>query len=125
MTYKLSRLVSATLVVPFKALEKAPSTLTKGVNGACSGGVDSTAYSVSLTTTVSDSVAYGAVAMRSRTHTPGSGYTERTEVMQGSGGEAAGEAVMDRSVASASTVPVNGTFSGTVDWAVVAVELRP
>ena len=100
------------------------SANTKGVNGTCSGGVDSAAYSLNLTTTA-NSVAYGGVAMRNRSHTPGSGYTERAEVMQGSSGEAAGAAVEDRKVTTPGTVVVNGTFSGTVDWAVVAVELRP
>jgi hypothetical protein len=101
------------------------SANTKGVNGVCSGGVDTASYSVNLATAVANSVVYGAVAMRNRAHTPGSGYTERAEVMQGSSGEAAGEAVMDRTVATPATLAVNGGFSGTVDWAVVAVELRP
>jgi len=34
-------------------------------------------------------------------------------------------AVEDKSVAAASTVVVDGTFDGTVDWAAVAVEIRP
>ncbi len=101
------------------------SANTTGANGACGGGVDSAAYSVSLTTSLPEAVAYGAVAMRNRTHTPGSGYTERLEKLQGSGGNAAGAATMDRTVTSASAVPVNGTFSGNVDWAVVALEIRP
>jgi len=32
---------------------------------------------------------------------------------------------MDRSVAAASTVAVNGTFSGSVDWAMIGIEIRP
>jgi len=63
--------------------------------------------------------------MRNKTHTPGTGYTERAEVKQGSSGSMASVAVEDKSVASASTVIVNGTFSSTVDWAVVALEIKP
>lgn len=100
------------------------SANTTGVDGTCSGGADSAAYSVNLTT-AANSVVFGAVAMRNRTHAPGSGYTERAEVMQGSSGEAAGAAVEDRKVGTPATVTVGGTFSATVDWAVVVVELRP
>jgi len=63
--------------------------------------------------------------MRSRTHTPGAGFTEEAELLQGSGGDAASIAVEDKSVTSASTVTVNGTFSGSIDWAVVTVEIKP
>ena len=98
---------------------------TLGVNGACSGGVDSAAFSFNLTTTVPGAVAFGAASMRSRTHTPGAGYTERSEILQGTAGDVASLALEDRLVASASTVAVNGTFSGVVDWAVIVFEIRP
>jgi hypothetical protein len=97
---------------------------TLGVNGACSGGVDSAAYSFPLSTTASNAEVFAAAGMRNRTHTPGAGYNERAEVMAGSSGSAAAEAVMDQSVPSPASVPVNGTFSGAIDWAVVAVEIR-
>ncbi|MGH7454002.1 MAG: FlgD immunoglobulin-like domain containing protein, partial [bacterium] len=74
--------------------------------------------------TVNGAVAYGVAAMRSRTHEPGAGYAERGEVKLGSGGSIASVAVQDKSVASAATVAVNGTFSGNVDWAVVAFEIK-
>ncbi len=97
-----------------------------GVDGGCSGGTDSNSYSVPLTTTVADAVVYGAAAMRSRSHTPGADYTEQVEFAQGSsGGTAASIAGEDWTVDSASAVTVDGSFSGTVDWAVVAVELQP
>lgn len=92
---------------------------------ACSGGTDSASYSTSLATTVSGSVVYGGVSLRLRSHSPGSGYTELAQTYGGSGGEAAGLAVQHRTVSSPSTVAFNGTLSGTSDWAVVAVELRP
>ena len=97
---------------------------TLGVNGACSGGTDSAAYSFDLTTTVPGAFAFGAASMCAKTHTPGAGYTERSEVMQGIGGDAASVALEDRLVASASTLPVNGTFSGAVDWAVITLEIK-
>jgi hypothetical protein len=63
--------------------------------------------------------------MRNRTHSPGTGYIERVEFGQGSSGDQASVAVMDKIVASAATVTVNGTFSSSVDWAVVALEIKP
>ncbi|MBI3443598.1 hypothetical protein HY008_02920 [Candidatus Woesebacteria bacterium] len=97
---------------------------TLGVNGACSGGTDSSSYSVSLTPTTSKSVFFGAVADRNRTNTPGSGYTERVEVKQGSSGDIAGLAIEDRLLTTTATTPVNGTLSGSTDWAVVGLEIR-
>jgi len=98
---------------------------TLGLNGACSGGTDNTSYSFNLTTTISGAFAYGAAAMRSKTHTPGAGYTERGEILQGSGGSVASVAVMDKVVNPAASIAVNGTFSASVDWAMVGVEIRP
>jgi hypothetical protein len=99
---------------------------TNGADGACAAGVDTNLYSFNLTTTVNGAVAYGAATMRSRTHTPGAGYTERADLKQGStNGSMASVAVQDRSVASAATVAVNGTLSGDVDWAVVGLEIKP
>ena len=86
---------------------------------------DNRSYSLDLTTTVDNATVYGAVAMRNKTHTPGAGYTERAKVKQGVGGAAASIAVVDQTVTSPSAVTVNGSFSGAVDWAVVAVEVRP
>ncbi|MFQ5857927.1 MAG: hypothetical protein ACE5LU_20165 [Anaerolineae bacterium] len=98
---------------------------TNGTAGACSGGSDSDTYLFDLTATVDGAVVYGAAAMRQRRHTPGAGYTERAEVTQGSGGGTAGVAVQDETVASAATVAVDGAFDKSVDWAVVAVEIKP
>jgi len=65
------------------------------------------------------------VAIRNRTHTPGSGYTERVETAFGSGGDVAGLAIVDRGVANPALVPLDGSFSNDVDWAVVGIELIP
>ncbi len=97
-----------------------------GVSGGCAGGVDSAAYAFGLTTTAPGSLVFVAAAMRTKDHIPGSGYTERLEVFQGSGGsDMAGTSAADRVVAAPGVVSVDGSFSGTVDWAVVAVEIRP
>ena len=68
---------------------------------------------------------FGATAQRNKTHNPGGNFVEREEFHQGSGGSEASVSVVDSSVATASTVNFNGTFSSNVDWAVVAVELKP
>ena len=101
------------------------SANTHGLSGGCSGGSDIASYSVPVLTTTANALVYGAVALRSRNHEPGSGYTEQVELVQGSGGTAAGIAIEDRVFASPGAVVADGTFSGSVDWAVVAVELRP
>jgi len=100
---------------------------TNGVNanGACSGGVDGSSYSFNLTTTVNGAVAYGAAAIKGRTHVPGAGYTERAEVRQPGGNLATGVAVEDQRIDPAATVTVNGSFDGAVDWAIVALEIKP
>jgi hypothetical protein len=68
---------------------------------------------------------YGAVGMRSKIHTPGAGYTERAELVQGDTGSGAGAAVEDKTVASPSNVTINGSFNSTTDWAAVGLEIKP
>jgi hypothetical protein len=96
-----------------------------GLDSACTGGVDGNSYSFNLTTTVNDAVIYGAVALKARTHTPGAGYAERLEFQYPHAINPIGVAVEGKSVASASTVMVNGSFDGPVDWAMVAMEIKP
>ncbi|MGH7454329.1 MAG: FlgD immunoglobulin-like domain containing protein, partial [bacterium] len=98
---------------------------TNGLNGACSGGVDGNAYSFNLTTTANDAVIYGAVALKARTHTPGAGYTERVEFQHPHAVNPIGVAVEDKSVAFATTVAIEGSFNGSVDWALAALEIKP
>jgi hypothetical protein len=69
-------------------------------------------------------VIYGAAAIRSTTHTPGAGYTERIEIVQGSSSPAT-VAVQEKNMVSAGTTVVNGTFGENNDWAIAAVEIRP
>lgn len=97
---------------------------TNGAEGGCSGGTDNTAYTIDLPVAASGSIAYGAVALRHRRHAPGVGYTETAEISAGSGGNAAGAALQERLVPSAATTPVNGSFSSSLDWAVIGVEIR-
>jgi len=94
---------------------------TVGVNGACTGGVDSKTYSFNLSTTLNGAVVYGAAAMRDRSHTPGAGYTERADLKKSK----AAVAVEDKAMTSAGATILNGTFSGSVDWAVIGLEIRP
>jgi hypothetical protein len=98
---------------------------TNGVEGLCSGGTDSAVYSFDLTTTVDGAVVYGAASMRNKLHIPGVDYTERSKVAQGSGGDVTSVAVEDKTVASASTAAVDGSFNRTVDWAVIIFEIIP
>ncbi len=101
------------------------SANSNGVGGTCSGGSDSAAYAFDLVTTVPGAVVFVAPAMRGASHTPGAGYLEQVEVHAGSGGSGASTAVVDRTVAAPGGVSINGSFSSSVDWAVVALEVRP
>ncbi len=97
---------------------------SNGVDGACSGGTDSDSYSLSFSAG-SGSTVFGAGALRNRTHTQGAGFTARGDIAEGAGGDVAGLSIFDQSIGTAGVVSVNGSFSSSVDWAVVAVELRP
>jgi hypothetical protein len=100
------------------------SANTLGISGTCSGGTDGSSYAFDLTTSAADSLVFVAAAMRSKSHAPGAGYTEIAEAFGGDGGSASGTALSERRIGSPATVSVNGSFSSTVDWAVVAVEIR-
>jgi len=103
------------------------SANTNGTSGACSGGLDSSSYGVNLTTTGANSLVHAAVAMRSASHTAGGGFVEQVLVSQqgSTSGSRASVAVLGQVFGAPGVVGVVGSFSGIVDWAVAAVELRP
>ena len=100
---------------------------TLGIDGACSEGTDSDAYQFNLTTTTDGGYVFGAIALRNRRHTPGSGFEERLEVVQDGalGGDKATLALVDQFVESPTSISLEGTFNKTVDWAVIGMEIRP
>ncbi len=101
------------------------SANTFGVDGACSGGTDSTGYSFStLDTSQDDSMVFVAVNPRITSPSPGSGYTERDEVSAGSGGAVIIVAINDKPFATTTTdLTVDGTIGTARDWAVLAIEI--
>ncbi|MGH7601869.1 MAG: InlB B-repeat-containing protein, partial [bacterium] len=120
------------VVQPSGGMNPIGNVISGNTNGAntsavCSGGVPSDAYAFNLTTTENNAVVYSAVAMKGRTHAPGVGFTERAEIKQVGGGLTSSVAVEDKIVAAAGTPQggINGSFSGTADWAEVAVEIKP
>jgi hypothetical protein len=98
---------------------------TNGINGACANGVDSAAYSFNVTTTQANALVFGVVAMRTKTNAPGAGYTERGEMTQNTGANMVSIALVDRPVPTSTSLPLDGTLSGAVDWAVIGAQLRP
>jgi uncharacterized repeat protein (TIGR02543 family) len=103
------------------------SANTNGISGACSGGSDSNNYTVDVSTTVAGALVYSAVGLRSAGHAPGqvpNEYTERVDFVHGATAPA-GIAVQEATIATQSTVPANGTLSKNVDWAVIAIEIKP
>jgi VCBS repeat-containing protein len=119
----VARYSGASVVTPVALLVGGNSN---GVNGACANGTDSAAYSFNLTTTQPNALVIGAIASRNHTHTPGAGYTERIEALQGtSSGSAVRITLVDRGVPSPLSLLFNGTLARTTDWAVLAVQLQP
>ena len=100
---------------------------TNGVNGkgVCSGGVDNKVYTFNLNTAVDNAKIYSATAIKARMHTPGAGYAERAEIRELDSANPSGVAVEDLTVAAPISETVNGFFGGEVDWALVALEIKP
>ncbi len=106
---------------------------THGSNSAgtatCTGtdsADDTSSYSYSTMDTGRDnSLVFIAVGERLRTTTPGTGWTERTDIQSGTTGDSAGIEVSDKSFATATTnLTTDGTFSNNLDYAVVTVEIQ-
>jgi hypothetical protein len=94
--------------------------------GPCTGGVDTASYFFSPTSSMDGAVVYAVAATLDQEHTPGQDFTERVDIQQSYPGTLAGLAVQDKPVIAADqTTTVNGTFSAPVDWAVIAIELKP
>ena len=111
-------------------LNSAPVSISSGANsngiqGLCSDGIDSNTYSFDLAATAAGGLIYSAAIMRSRSHTPTSGFTEIAEIRSGDLGKEASLAVQISPVELAALRSVSGKFSRTVDWAAAAFELRP
>jgi len=105
-------------------LGAATSVNFHGVAGSCAGGEDASAYSFELAA-APGALVFGAIAHRHRLHAEGPGLVERAEVHEGIGGVEASVSLVDGAADPVGTTIVSGTFSGIVDWAGVAVELRP
>jgi hypothetical protein len=102
---------------------RAASANSVGAAGACAGGTDGDAYALAFGTATSRSLVYVAAAARHRDHLPGPGFVERAQIFAGSAGNVAGISVADFRAGAPAPAPVAGRFSGTVDWAVVALEI--
>jgi hypothetical protein len=98
---------------------------TVGADGLCSGGIDTDAYNFNMAVSASGAMIFGAIATRNRNNQPGSGYMELIDMSQGAGGLVAGLAVQERTLASPGTIAFSGTLNKPVDWAIIALEIRP
>ncbi len=110
------------LATPIGSVARANSN---GVSGGCSGGVDAASYSFGLPSASTSSLVAVSVATRNATHAAGGGFTEKIERSQGIPGSAANVAVADRPTQNPGSVTVAGSMSGAVDWAAIAIEIRP
>ena len=123
-TIAVSRYSGVTELGPLGSI-LAGNTNGSNASGACSGGIDNNAYAVNLGVTTSGAVVYNAVAIKNAGHTPGQNYLERAEVLQAAGTSTSGVAVEDKKFEIAGLFPVNGAFNAAVDWALVALEIKP
>jgi hypothetical protein len=98
---------------------------TNGIGGGCGNATDTASYSFNVLPTQGNSLVVGAVAVRNKTHSSGSGYTTRLESSHGTAGNMAGMALVDRAVPTATVLPLNGSLNGAVDWAVIGIDVRP
>ncbi len=121
ISLSVSRWSGVDVTDPFGALVSAN---TLGVSGACSGGSDSSSYSVALTPEAASSMVLGAISHRNKLHVPGAGYTELLEIHHNSGGSASGLAVENKTLTSSQVLTMSGTFDNTVDWSVIGIELK-
>lgn len=60
-----------------------------------------------------------------QSHTAGSGFTEQQETSQGTGSNTASAALSSLDLTSTGVQAYSGTFSGSVDWALIALTVTP
>lgn len=97
---------------------------TNGLNGECSGGKDTKEYSASIIST-DNSLVFGAVATRLRTHKAGSGFTEILDTRYGKrAGDQAGLALVTRYSANSEPIAFKGTLNSSTDWASIAFSIN-
>ena len=107
--------------------------ITTGTNGADAigasaiantGATDTTAPSVTLTTTAANSRVYGGATHRSQVYSAGSGETAISlNITAGTAGDTTSLSTEYQDVASASSVTINGSLGGATDWIQGAVEI--
>jgi hypothetical protein len=110
-------------VEPFGPLPSLVSGNANGIDGACSGGIDTKVYALPLTTTDYESLVHAAIASTSR-HYPGDDWSEIAEQRTGSG-HRANLAVMEKEIPVPGVILVEGELADEMDWAMAAVELHP
>ncbi len=101
------------------------NTVGTDSSALCAGGTDSSAYAWNTLNVEANSIVFVGAHTARYTHTPGVGYTERSDDQSGNAVGSAGVAVEDRFFLNPSlNIDVQGSFSNLPDWAVIAVELR-
>jgi hypothetical protein len=95
-----------------------------GAGGGCTGGEEDISYELDLGPTSPGAIAFGAISHRKETHSAPAGLVERIEKHQGNGQDNTSVAVVDGDAGGIGSV-VAGSFSGFVEWAGIAVEIRP
>ncbi|MGH6690097.1 MAG: hypothetical protein ACREF4_05385, partial [Gammaproteobacteria bacterium] len=111
---------------PTLPTEGAAGSNTNGLNGVCGGGASTTNLSLSLTSTLNDSVLYVASHPRHRTLSiEDPDYAQRTFISNSSGVAGANLYVHDRTLLAAGTDSADHTASAAVDWDMAGLVIRP
>lgn len=97
---------------------------TNGLNGSCERGRDGKKYDLSVMSS-QNSLVFGAVATRLRSHSPGSGFKEIMDLQYGSSnGDKAGLALISKFSKSAEGIKISGTLSSDTDWAAAIISVN-
>ena len=111
---------------PTTPTEGAAGSNTNGPSGACTGGIDNANLSLSLTSTLNDSVLYVASHPRNQTLTvEDAAYAQRAFVSNSGGTDGANLYVHDRTLATAGIDSADHTASSATDWDMAGVVIRP
>lgn len=128
LTVQLNRAPLATVVTVIhltnvKAMDSTGNFVEENASpdNTCSGGLASTSYNYNYPSSA-DSLVIAGVTTESASHTAGAGWTEIFDGNLSRDGDAAGLAVMTRTGIGAN-VAVAGTFSGSITWASITLEV--
>lgn len=127
--------LSGSVIASIAAAHRIAGANTGGTNGSAAvevsasadtGGTDTTAPSVNITTLSNDTLVIGGATHRNRTYTVGAGETAISiNNTIGAGGDTTSISMEYQNVTSPTAVTINGTLDSALDWIQGAVAIKP